>query len=216
MKKVYVLAIAVFGLVSKMNSQEIKIGAKAGLNLASTTGATEKTKSRTAFHIGGMAEIPISTEFYVQPELLFSSQGYKVDNSTGVLNYISIPVLAKYYVTEELSIEAGPQIGFLLSATNKVEDNGGGTNEPLAPNTDTGKSAQNKSSKSVVSNAIDQDVKEFFNSTDLTFGIGAGYKLDNGISLSARYNIGLSNISKVSSQNIKSSIFMLSVGYFFF
>jgi hypothetical protein len=30
--------------------------------------------------------------------------------------------MAKYYVTEGLSIEAGPQIGFLLSATDEYED----------------------------------------------------------------------------------------------
>lgn len=215
MKKIYVLVIVILSMVSTMNSQEIKIGAKAGLNLASTTGGAEESKSRTAFHIGGMVEIPITTEFYVQPELLFSSQGYKIDSGTGVLNYISIPIMGKYKITEELSLEAGPQIGYLLSAKNNVEDNGGGTNEPLAPNTETGKTAQNKSSNSLVSNAIEQDIKEFFNSTDFTFGIGVGYKLDNGINFSARYNIGLSNISKVSSQNIKSSVFMLSAGYYF-
>ncbi|MEW4924317.1 porin family protein [Algibacter sp. 2305UL17-15] len=216
MKKVYATAIVILSIVFTVNAQDIKFGAKAGVNIASVTGDINNAKSRTAFHIGGMAEIPISAEFFVQPELLFSSQGYKVDNGTGVLNYINLPIIGKYFVTDELSIEAGPQIGYLLSATIKVDEvnNGGGNgNEPL-PNTAT-KTANTKSS-SAASSLLDSDIKEFFNSTDISFGIGAGYKLENGINLSARYNIGVSNISKDNSDNIKSSIFMLSIGYFFF
>ncbi len=36
-------------------------------------------------------------------------------------NYINLPVLAKYYIFEDFSIEAGPQIGFLLNAEHEVE-----------------------------------------------------------------------------------------------
>lgn len=211
MRKVYVLVITILSIATTVNAQDIKIGAKAGLNLASVAGDGIEAKSRTAFHIGGMAEIPINATFYLQPELLFSSQGYKLDNGNdgnGVLNYISVPVIGKYYVTEALSIEAGPQIGYLLSATIKVDNNGGGIN---APSPDT-KTANSKASTAL----LDSDIKEFFKNTDISFGIGAGYKLENGIYLSARYNLGLSNISADSSESVRNSVFMLSAGYFFF
>ncbi|RZJ50008.1 MAG: PorT family protein, partial [Flavobacterium sp.] len=38
------------------------------------------------------------------------------------LSYLNVPIMAKYYVIEKLSLEAGPQIGFLLSAKNQVDD----------------------------------------------------------------------------------------------
>src|SRR5690606_10497575 len=36
--------------------------------------------------------------------------------------YISLPVLAKYTIFEGFSVEAGPQIGFLISAKLEDED----------------------------------------------------------------------------------------------
>jgi hypothetical protein len=213
LKKVYAVVIVLSSIVYTVNAQDIKFGAKGGVNLSSATGDIEKTKSRLAFHVGGMAEIPVSTEFYVQPELLFSSQGYKVDNGTGALNYINLPVIGKYYVTDKLSIEAGPQIGYLLSATIKVDDidDGGNTTDTQGVIASTKTSQINSSTNA----EIEQDIKEYFKNTDFSLGIGAGYKLEGGINLSARYNIGLSNISKDSSENIKNSVFMFSVGYFF-
>lgn len=215
MKKVYVLLVAILSIATTLNAQDIKIGTKTGLNLASVAGDGIEAKSRTAFHIGGMAEIPINGTFYLQPELLFSSQGYKLNNGNngrGVLNYISVPIIGKYYVTDALSIEAGPQIGYLLSAKIKVEDNGGNGNV-IAPSTDT--VAKTRSSKASAASS-ESDIKEFFKSSDISFGIGAGYKLDNGIYLSARYNLGLSNISEDSEESVRNSVFMLSVGYFLF
>ena len=77
-----------------------------------------------------MAEIMVSDMFAVQPELLYSSQGSDYDESdegfdvsgTVKVDYLNIPVMAKYYVVEGFSIEAGPQIGFLLSATDEYDN----------------------------------------------------------------------------------------------
>ena len=53
---------------------------------------------------------------------MFSGQGYSFKGSDGnlvALNYLNVPLMAKYYVVKGLSIEAGPQIGYLLSAKNE-------------------------------------------------------------------------------------------------
>ena len=66
-----------------------------------------------------------SEKFSFQPELLYSGQGYDTDiDSEGIiaLNYLNIPLMAKYYATKKLSLEAGPQIGFLLSTKGGTED----------------------------------------------------------------------------------------------
>lgn len=114
------------GLVN-VNAQEIEFGAKAGVNFASIYGDnTGNTGSVTAFNFGLMAEIPISEKFSFQPELLYSGQGYDVDTILDIdgveLNYLNIPLMGKYYVTKGLSLEAGPQIGLLLSAKQDDTD----------------------------------------------------------------------------------------------
>ena len=124
MKKLHSLLVLVSLSVAATNAQDIQIGAKAGLNLGTLTDYSD-AGSRVSLHLGGMAEIPIKEKFSIQPELLYSAQGVtdKDDDDEVVkLSYLTIPVMAKYYVYETLSIEAGPQFGFLLSA--EAEDDG--------------------------------------------------------------------------------------------
>lgn len=186
-KLLVVVAFVATGIMA--NAQEIKVGAKAGVNFAKITGDVTNVESLTGFHIGAMAEIGITEAFAVQPELLYSTQGAKAKEGDGEynFNYITVPVTAKYYVIEGLSLELGPQIGFLASA--KVKSSEGST-----------------------------DIKKNIKSIDFGLNFGAGYRLDNGLSFSARYNVGMSNINDRSGNkdNIKNGVFQLSVGYFFF
>lgn len=120
-----IMACMIFGFV---NAQSTRFGVKAGLNISNFTGYQEDVKSLTGFHVGGFAEIKVAKKFAIQPEFLFSTQGTIIEgydgdsNTTLKLNYLNIPVLAKYYITDAFSVEAGPQIGFLLSAKARGED----------------------------------------------------------------------------------------------
>ena len=82
MKKL-LLSIIALALMFQTNAQEnavtksLQIGAKAGVNLSTLTGDISGIKGRTSFHLGGVAEFPISEKLSIQPELLFSSQGAK-------------------------------------------------------------------------------------------------------------------------------------------
>lgn len=185
-KLILVTVITVLGLTT-INAQKVKFGAKAGLNLAFVTGDdTEDFTPNTDFHFGVMAEWKISDKFALQPEVIYSGQGADTNiDSEGVvsLNYLNVPIMGKYYVTKGLSLEAGPQIGFLLYTE------GGSIN-----------------------------FEDALKSTDLGVNFGVGYKLDNGLNFSARYNLGLSNIidfDGVLDKN-RNGVFQLSVGYFFF
>lgn len=185
-------AIAIFAMAN-VNAQGVKFGAKAGLNLANIGGDIEENKGIIGFHVGGVAEISFSEKFSLQPELLFSAQGTKFeeggDKLTMKLNYISIPVMAKYYVADGLSLEAGPQIGILASAKAKYDI--GGESET-------------------------EDIKDNFESLDLGLNFGLGYKLDSGLNFAARYNLGLANIAKDSGDDkINNGVFQISVGFMF-
>jgi opacity protein-like surface antigen len=121
MKKIILSMIAVlaFGFT---NAQETRFGIKGGLNLTSFAGGNYyDAKSLVGFQIGGFAEIKVIEKLAIQPELLFSTQGANLEyrnegDYDAKLNYINVPVLAKFYVTKEFTVEAGPQIGFLVSA----------------------------------------------------------------------------------------------------
>ena len=193
MRKIILSAIAVmaFGFA---NAQETRFGVKGGLNISTVVGGdVENTKSLVGFHVGGFAEIHIVQKFFIQPELLFSTQGTKVDGPFGVdgdikLNYLNIPVLAKYYIVDKkFSVEAGPQLGVLLSA--KAED---------------------------------EDIKDFTRSVDFGFNIGAGFNFTDNLSIGLRYTIGLSPLSDEDIDNeddyydsAKNSNLALSLAYKF-
>ena len=201
MKKLFLTAAAVFAF-SFANAQDVKYGAKAGLNISSITGdGTEDVSSKIGFQVGGFAEIKISDKFAIQPELLYSAQGAKAKLSeegvsikaTQKLAYLNIPVIAKYYVAKGFSLEAGPQLGFLLSAEQESTESIDG-----------------------VTTTESDDNKEGFNSTDFGFNLGAGYDVTENINLGVRYSIGLSNIVK-DSEDFKqnNSNIAIAVGYKF-
>jgi hypothetical protein len=125
MKKVFVITMALVAF--NISAQNITYGAKTGLNFATMVGEdAEGLDGRTSFHLGFTAEIEISDTFSIQPELLYSSQGFKQDiddeSDTAKVDYINLPVMAKFYVGNGFSLEAGPQIGFLVSAESDGED----------------------------------------------------------------------------------------------
>ncbi|MEO6220187.1 MAG: porin family protein [Ginsengibacter sp.] len=194
MKKV-ILAMAVIAIsTATVNAQgRTNFGVKAGMTSAnlkfSGFGANISTDSKIGFYGGVFAEIGISENFAVQPELLYSLLGAKSSDATNGddkinLSYVSVPVLAKY-IKDGLSIVLGPQIGFLVSAKEKTS----GSNE---------------------------DVKDDFETTDISGVIGAGYTTISGFGFDARYQLGLSNIAKDSGGGkLKNNAFMFGVHYRF-
>lgn len=120
MKKVSLLVLAMS--VFAVSQSQIRFGARAGLNVSTIVGKeTEGWKSKAGIFIGGLAEIPVLAKFSVQPELFYSMEGAKWDGEDGgktSLGYIKLPVLAKYTFASGFYGETGPQIGFLLNATD--------------------------------------------------------------------------------------------------
>ncbi|WP_228851897.1 porin family protein [Aegicerativicinus sediminis] len=119
MRKIYLLTALMLCLNLGVEAQELHFGVKGGLNFSSIGGdETGDMKTLTSFHVGGLMEIMLNEQFSLQPELIYSAQGAKEDGGDGELNldYLNVPVMAKYYATEALSIEAGPQFGILINS----------------------------------------------------------------------------------------------------
>ncbi|MDI9257433.1 porin family protein [Flavobacterium sedimenticola] len=110
--------------IPTVNAQMVKFGLKAGANFSNLEGDNVEGSTYTSFHFGAVLELKLLENLSVQPELLYSSQGTKVNSAAFDdinYNYITVPVLAKFYLTgKKLSLEAGPQFSFLVN--ENVED----------------------------------------------------------------------------------------------
>ncbi len=116
MKKVILLTmLLMLGTVSQ--AQGVKFGIKGGANFANLDGDNLESDNITSFHGGVFVELGLTPSFAIQPEALYSSQGAKVEGSDDInFDYINIPVMARFYVLPKiLSIDAGPQFGFLVN-----------------------------------------------------------------------------------------------------
>ena len=207
MKNILLISIIAFFVYTNVTAQKIKYGSKIGVNIANISGdETDDLSTRTSLHAGAIAEIIISDEFSFQPELLYSSQGAKSDRSEILddatfrysyvkLEYINVPLMAKFYVVEGLSLQAGPQVGFLITADREFEKTVNGETETGA-----------------------EDIIDKIKGIDFGLNFGLGYQLASGIFLDARYNLGLSYINdfegadELKNQN---QVIQVSVGYLF-
>lgn len=170
------------------------------LNFVSSSGGDKG--GLTAIYFGVYAEIPVSETFSIQPELLYSRQGGTQDGSLVFqegnfnyeskfnLSYLTVPIMAKFYVAKGLSLEAGPQIGFLLKSEFDIEVN-----------------------NALFASSTTEDVKDFTKSNDFAFNIGAGYQLNSGLNFNLRYNIGLTDAYE--DIDAKNNVFQVGVGYTF-
>lgn len=131
MKKALWIIAAVFTLGYAANAQDgirsgsslagrIKLGPKAGVNIASLS--ADNTKSLVGFHVGVFVECMLTEKLALQPEVLYSAQGAAADEGDAEwkLGYINIPFIVKYNVFKGINLDAGPQMGFLVSAEDEA------------------------------------------------------------------------------------------------
>lgn len=115
MKKLFFAVLIFIGVTAGANAQSLHLGAKGGVNFATLSGKdADGNDGRTGFHIGAVAELGLTDKFSIQPEAIYSAQGVKDFN----IDYLNVPVLAKYYIVDNLSLQAGPQFGFKVNDKN--------------------------------------------------------------------------------------------------
>lgn len=217
MKKFFTL-LSVLSVFTITTAQaQTKIGFRAGISSASWKGDAASslddlvsitkgyvdTKGRTGFHAGGYVNIPLSKSVSLEPGVSYSQKGYalrgdieieKLDflganaNLTVQSHYIDLPVLLTVSPVKGLELFAGPQLSYLVK--NNMNINAGVF----------GISVVNRN----------MDITDQFNSIDAGVVGGIGYKLDNGFSIRASYDHGLSRLDK--NQNFKSYNRVIKVG----
>ena len=175
MKKLFVGLAVVVGSMSFAQ----QFGIKAGANISSISkDGYDDVKSKVGFNAGVFMNAPLSEQFSIQPEVMYSQMGAKIDrtalgnkfSSSLKLDYITVPVMFQFNATPQFYLEAGPEFGFLVSAKAKNELNG---------NSDT--------------QTLDKDN---FNSFNMGAGLGLGFNFNKNIGINARYIAGFTDINK--------------------
>lgn len=174
MKKIKLTLALFLGLVVFANAQDNTTsksngGIKGGYNLAAVNfDGNGETDQRHGFHVGFYGESFISDSFSIQPELMYSQQGYQIKNGnttfTQKLDYINLPIMFKAYPSKNFFIELGPQIGLAISHKEVYEG--------------------------FITTTQEYDPNKF----DYGVNFGAGFKTGAGISLGVRYHLGLGDL----------------------
>jgi len=107
-------------VITTTTAQGLDLGFKLGFNFANVDGI-EDFNQRTGLSAGLFAGAKLGDKIGLQIDALYSQQGAEVGATYSDivqdfnLDYISIPVVVKYYLSDNLNIHAGPQLGILLN-----------------------------------------------------------------------------------------------------
>ncbi|WP_295674786.1 porin family protein [uncultured Empedobacter sp.] len=220
MKKLFFIAAAMLGVVS-LSAQEkttsAQFGIKSSVNMSSFNGDDVKDNDyKVGFGAGLYGHFPITEQFAVQPEVNFTRMGGRektdvteVGNTTvknynkTTLDYIQVPVMLQFYPAgSRFNIEAGPQFGYNVYASNKTQ-----------VSTYVNNMVYNTEEKT--------DIKD--NVKDFDFGVnfGLGYNVTDNINVGARYYMGLTRLTENTNNgtaigaDVKNHSFSVGVGYSF-
>jgi hypothetical protein len=189
------LLVLIFG--EKAATENFYFSLKAGINYSMITNV-EDGKNRIGFNFGLVNNIKLSEKFTLLPEFIaLSPRGVRdfPTLTTGIpelddlladteytdrkLSYLDIPVLVKYHINDRWSVSAGPQISFLVNATDVYRSS------PIEG----------------ITLKSELDIKDALNNIDLAAVIDLTFVVSKpvngkGFNLFARYGLGFIDILK--------------------
>ena len=208
MKKLLIAAVAGVGLLLSLPSMAqtgVRFGIKAGANLNFPSvkygNISVSGDSRFGFFGGGLLEISPNTpknKFKIQLEALYNrvNMQYSGADTLGYskarinVNQISVPLVAKYFILPQLSINVGPTFNFNLNATGSMAGADG--------------------------KFVDAGDADGLKTFQLGLAAGASYYLYKGLFLDARYTPLFGSLNDdASGEKVKVSAVQLGIGYKF-
>lgn len=196
MKRLIAFFVVGFTLFYSAKAQ-VSFGVKAGGALTSIPGSNT-SDSKFGVYGGIAAGIALNKGFSLHAELYYSQQGNKVDVvytdetgrdlGSGKLTYRLNYINLPVLIRYELPKGFFAETGLQAGvlANARVKGAGGST-----------------------------DIKDSYESFDLSLPFGLGYKFNNGLGANLRYNAGLTNIYKVKILKPHNSVVQLGLFYIF-
>jgi len=223
MKKI-IFSLLFIAVISPVFAQTVKFGISGGLNESVVDYQPQygNANARLAgFNAGIFSNIDFG-HISIEPGLFYTTKGQKITNiiyytipsinpggslkghGSDIYNYLELPVNVLYNIPVSFGkffIGGGPYLAYGLSAKSKVSttETSGGSSSTIESDTQLSFGSDNA------------ELKRF------DFGLGAkgGLALKNGLSLSAGYEHGLSNVVNESGLSIKNEVLSVSLGYCF-
>jgi len=166
MKKVITLLLFML-LAGNINAQvTVKPGVRAGLNLSTLTNV-EDAQVRTDFYVGGLIGIRFADFYTLQPELSYTQQGTKMEDYDPLVGNYSYNFSLRY-----LSLAVMNKFTFI-----------DGFHGIVGPSLDF-----------MVGNSLPDELENELIGVDFVFNGGLGYTLPMGLTIEARYKLGLLDI----------------------
>jgi len=209
----FALAATTLSLTSKA---QVSFGIRAGLNLQNINGKDISgkdldTKLKTGFNIGVNAEMAVAPGFYLQPGVLFSTKGTKVDGGTSDdtkvnVSYIEVPVNFIFKPAlgpGKLLLGAGPYVAFGVGGKLK-----------------SGSDDADIKFKSDITTA-EYGADFYLKRLDVGGNLLVGYELAKKLSFQLNAQLGMSKINpnikdySADKTSLKNTGFGISVGYRF-
>lgn len=193
MKRIFtVAALFVAVSITSFAQNVTTFGLRAGLSVAKL-GADAETDGRAGLHIGAVADIPLATNIYLEPGLLFNMKGAKADIARETLklslNYIEMPIVGvyKYHINNDIAVRGnfGPYFAVGVGGKGKLGDY-------------------------KVDSFGDDGYKRF--DMGLNFGAGVEYQC---FMFNFGYDLGLVNLNDGGNSKAKTRSFLFSLGYNF-
>ena len=183
----------------KTKMMTFKFGLKAGANLANINNGMNSLDfspdMKVDFHAGIVGNLhfgrrnegsPAGTGLFgLQPELLYSRQGFAFDGESYNMDYITLPIMLKVYVVQGFNIEVGPYISYLLGV----------------------------SPSSTVIDGAQIKLSDLEGGMDAGIGMGLGFETKAGFTVGARYSLGLSDVAD--NLAWKNNVISASIGWLF-
>jgi len=125
MKKILMIAammVATIAAKAQFEPGTFSLQPKVGFNLSEISAKDSKFKAGLVAGLEGQYQI--NNWFALSAGLLYTQEGTKIKDSELKFNleYLNIPVMAKFYVAKGLSLNAGLQLGFMTKG--KLKGNG--------------------------------------------------------------------------------------------
>ncbi|MBS1518393.1 MAG: PorT family protein [Bacteroidetes bacterium] len=196
--KFIVLLLIFTAFVSSSQAQvKIALGLEAGINIANTSETpSQNSNSKIGLIAGGSVDIGLSPQISIVPGIRFVQHGNKFTvnavDVTNTANFLQFPALLKvnFPLTEiKPYLAGGPILGILLSSTQDQ------SNATQSASIDTKANFETTNFALLFAGGLDFRVAT---KTNLFFQVG--------------YELGLSNVSKVVNQTVKTNGFEITGG----
>jgi len=188
MKKAFIFLLLVASFF--FSKAQLSVGPKVGLVFSSTKGDPKdaNNKFKIGFQSGVFLRFAVNDQISFQPEILYSTRGYKLKTSTitsvsskdtnltYTFSYVDFPLMINVHVVDNIHFNIGPQVGYLVNVKSK------GNVTSTIGSTTVNEQIVNKS-----------DIFDY-TTTELSLALGGGYEFNFGLMLSLRSAMGVTKL----------------------